>query len=144
MTHAEERIRPRVLLVEDDASVRALLTRYLEGLGFSVTAFADAASWPGDSDPHSGCRPDSPCVDIVLTDLHLEADTGIALMQRLAARACSSPVRVIMSGAWTSKDLHAANHLGVLTLQKPVNLMLMKRILWAALPTHRRPPSLRF
>jgi len=75
-----------VLVVDDDAEIRGLLTQYLEKNGYRVTAVAEGkAMWAA---LESGAR-----VDIVVLDLMLPGDDGLTLCRNLRAR---SEVPVIM------------------------------------------------
>ena len=78
-------LRARVLVVEDDPTIREVVVRYLEREGLTVEAVADgrdaleaaAAHWP----------------DLVVLDLMLPGIDGLEVCRRLRARA---PVPVIM------------------------------------------------
>lgn len=75
-----------VLVVDDDAEIRSLLTQYLEKNGYRVTAVAEGKGmWAAlESGGH---------VDIVVLDLMLPGDDGLTLCRNLRAR---SDVPVIM------------------------------------------------
>ena len=75
-----------VLVVDDDAEIRSLLTRYLEKNGYRVTAVADGKGMWAELD--HGAR-----IDIVVLDLMLPGDDGLTLCRNLRAQ---SEVPVIM------------------------------------------------
>lgn len=80
----------RVLLVEDDDSLRRILTRHLRSLGFIVeeaTSAEEAAEALG-----AGLRP-----SIILLDLNLPGDTGWELLRGPEVAAAGSPPVVITS-----------------------------------------------
>lgn len=75
-----------VLVVDDDAEIRSLLTQYLEKNGYRVTAVADGKGmW---TELERGAH-----ADIVVLDLMLPGDDGLTLCRNLRAR---SEVPVIM------------------------------------------------
>ena len=71
--------RGRILVVDDDAAIRALLTRYLEVEGYVVDQAADAHT---AYKALSGTRP-----DLVLLDVMLSPDDGLEVLSRSARRA---------------------------------------------------------
>jgi DNA-binding response OmpR family regulator len=66
--------RPRVLVVDDDAEIVALLARYLGGHGFEVTGVANGAQLRASI--HEA-------VDLVLLDLGLPDEDGLSLLRYL-------------------------------------------------------------
>lgn len=81
---------PTVLIVDDDASLRLLCRVNLELDGFRIAEAgsvdeAEAALAAGD-------------VDLVLLDVHVGADDGIALMRSLRERGHAPPV-VLFTGS---------------------------------------------
>lgn len=67
--------RPRVLVVDDDADIVDLLSRYLGGNGFAVSSAASGADL---RQAMTGTLP-----DLVLLDLGLPDEDGLALLQHL-------------------------------------------------------------
>jgi len=83
---AEE--QPVVLVLDDDASIRAALAQLLTACGMRVLVFASAAEL------FSGVIPDAPCC--LLLDLQLPDITGLEIQQKLAAR--DGPPVIFISG----------------------------------------------
>jgi two-component system phosphate regulon response regulator OmpR len=78
----------RILVVDDDAALRALLGDYLVGEGFSVADAEDGVAmdaWLEEND-----------ADLVILDLMLPGDDGLTLARRLRAR---TDVPIIMLSA---------------------------------------------
>ena len=69
-----------ILVVDDDAEIRSLLSEYLQKNGYRVTAVADGKGMWAALD--SGPRP-----DIVVLDLMLPGDDGLTLCRNLRARS---------------------------------------------------------
>ena len=74
---------PRLLVVEDDADLRSLLTRGLGEEGFDVTAVADGASALARAE-------DGP--DLLVIDIGLPDADGRDVCQALRARGATAPV----------------------------------------------------
>ena len=74
-----------ILIVDDDAEIRTLLTRYLEKNGLRATAVGDGrAMWQAL---------DRAIFDLVVLDLMLPGDDGLTLCRTLRAR---SDIPVVM------------------------------------------------
>ncbi|KQV94123.1 response regulator [Pelomonas sp. Root1237] len=75
------------LVVDDDAEIRTSLTAYLEGFGWRVSAAADGR----------GMRQQltSDQVDVIVLDLMLPGEDGLALLRWLSTRADAPPVLML-------------------------------------------------
>lgn len=80
--------RPHVLVVDDDAEIGALLTRYLGGQGLRVSVAGDGAQVRTAMREHA--------IDLMLLDLGLPDEDGLTLMRDLR-RNWQGPV-IIVSG----------------------------------------------
>ena len=100
---SESRARaPRVLVVDDEPEIGAILTRYLGGQGLQVSVAADGAGF------RAAMR--SPEFDVVLLDLGLPDDEGLVLMRELRAH-WQGPV-IIVSGRGDSVERVVGLELG--------------------------------
>jgi two-component system, NtrC family, nitrogen regulation response regulator GlnG len=81
--------RQLIAVVDDDKSIRLVLTRALENAGYKAKAFADAAElmqWlDGESEP-----------SLVITDVRMPGLDGLQLLSRLRAKNPTIPV-IVMS-----------------------------------------------
>ena len=101
--------RIRVAVVDDDAGSAEVLAQLLELEGFEADAFSNAT----DALSHSAS------LDIVVTDLHLGDESGIALCRALLARR-SDLIVIVMSGS--GENEHNATAAGARTfLLKPID-----------------------
>ncbi|WP_135467933.1 PAS domain S-box protein [Crenalkalicoccus roseus] len=100
-----------VLLVEDEAEVRAVLAATLREAGFRVTEAAEAAGALALLE-----RPDG--FDAVVTDHAMPGMSGVSLAARLAARGKGPPV-LVLTGTDTGPEFRALPE-GVGVLRKPV------------------------
>jgi NO-binding membrane sensor protein with MHYT domain/CheY-like chemotaxis protein len=103
--------RGSILMVEDDASVAAMVTRMLEELGLTVSyaAGVDAAMEALQTNP----------ADYVLTDIVLPGRSGLELASFIRETFPALPV-VLMTGF--TKDLEKKRELGFPVLRKPFTI----------------------
>jgi DNA-binding NtrC family response regulator len=106
--------RTRVLVVDDEADARELLSMVLTQAGFDVD---DAADGFAALTKVSRYRP-----DIVVTDLRMPGMTGVDLLQRI--RRIHGDVPVIIATGLETWDLCTASEAygAVTCLVKPINL----------------------
>ncbi len=105
--------RGRVLVVEDDASVRSLVRRILHGRGYAVV---EASDGPGALELLSL---DARAVDVVLTDVVMPEMSGPALAQRIRVLRPELPI-LFMSGYPGEEVMRRGlAHRDVPVLQKP-------------------------
>jgi len=107
--------RPKVLLIEDDASFAAYLSERLHQIGYEV-------EWQAD-----GLRGleqiRRAAADVIVIDLALPGLDGLSLLDKLKADDAwpSIPV-VILTGRFSSADVERATVLGVADyVAKPIN-----------------------
>lgn len=92
--------RARVLVVEDDADLRAYLDRLLTADGWDVTAVADAETALTALGAESG----SPFADLVLTDVMLPGRSGLQLVAELRSAAGTARLPMIVLTALGGVD----------------------------------------
>ncbi|MCE9595413.1 MAG: sigma-54 dependent transcriptional regulator [Planctomycetes bacterium] len=112
---------PRIHLVEDDATLRGVLARELDSLGFVVTAFAaaDAALVAA-----RGAAPDA-----WLVDLRLPGKNGLELLRELLAFDPQTQV-VMLTGHGAVPEAVEAMRLGAHDfLTKPARLDVLEQVL---------------
>jgi DNA-binding NtrC family response regulator len=128
----------RVLLVEDDDSLRSCLAEFLSGHGWDVGATAFG------SDAMSMAHRQR--FDFSILDFHLPGMTGLELFQQLAAiRPLPS---ILMSGLASPEEAAAARHAGFFTfLRKPLELDRLRQSVQQLIQAHfggplaPRPPG---
>jgi len=102
----------KLLIIDDDASVRQSVVAYLEDSGFEVLEAADGDSGLALFERE---RP-----DLVVTDLRMPGTDGLSLLKLLRERAPELPV-IVISGAGVVGDVVSALRLGASDyLIKPV------------------------
>jgi FixJ family two-component response regulator len=81
------KLSPRVALVDDDASVRKALARFLSASSFEITTFGSAQEFLKSLDA------DQP--ECLVVDLHMPEITGLELQRHLARAGIKIPTIVI-------------------------------------------------
>jgi CheY-like chemotaxis protein len=111
-----------VLLVEDDRLVRASLSRFLKGKGYTVLAAAS----PSEA---LGAARTQDTIDVLVTDMILPEITGSELASKLCASAPS--MKVIYMSAHPADVLSARGHLqpGAPCLEKPFEMEALAELL---------------
>ena len=111
--------RPRVLLVEDDDALRALLAQALRRRGYAVTEMSDGASAVAHLMPWIGGRRSTPPPDAIVSDIRMPGWSGLELLTTVRDAGLRMPV--ILITAFGAADTHAAAaRLGAtLVLDKP-------------------------
>ena len=104
----------RILLAEDDDSLRAFLTRALERAGYAVVSCADG-------DEAMDALSDGP-YDLLLTDIVMPGPDGIEVAR--AAAALEPKTRIMFITGFAAVALAAGNRApeGARVLAKPVHL----------------------
>jgi PAS domain S-box-containing protein len=107
----------RILIVEDDASIRSAVSRMLVGQGYTVLTAANAEDALTVSDQRKGQ------LDLVLTDVVMPGMSGPALVERLMARAGENgrEVRALFMSGYPRSHIARGESLepGVELLEKP-------------------------
>lgn len=98
----------RVLVIEDDAQLRAVMSIFLRSLGAQVLAeIADGAA----ALEHLTCEDNDP-PDLILTDCQMPRMDGISLVRHLRARGDRTPV-IMISGQQDPRIVALAYAAGV-------------------------------
>lgn len=119
----------RILVVDDDADIRALLSDFLEQHGFAVTAVADGAAMD-----HAIAAQD---FDIAVLDVMMPGEDGLSILRRLAARG-GLPV-IMLSAIGSDIDRIVGLEMGAEDyLPKPCNPRELLARVRTVLRRHRR------
>ncbi|SLN35042.1 response regulator [Oceanibacterium hippocampi] len=120
----------RILLAEDDDSMRLFLARELERAGHEVTAVADGV----DALPMLGPGR----FDVLVSDLVMPEVDGLALAQR--ATAADPLLKVIFITGFSGVALKASESMrGIPVLSKPFHLKTLVEAVGEALASEQPP-----
>jgi DNA-binding NtrC family response regulator len=129
-------VRERLLVVDDDDSVRGIYQSHFTGAGFEVQS---AASLKEAAERLAGAPFDAVIADVCLTeDVGSE---GLAIAAYLRHLRHAPPV-VVLTAYGLPDRAEAAARLGVdAFLHKPVSLVWLEGLLRARIEDHRRGPA---
>ena len=119
--HATDRQtqRPRILLVDDELSIRQLLSIVLEVDGYDVRSVGNGRE--GLEFLDTGELP-----DLILLDLMMPVMNGWIFFETLRADRRFDSIPVIILTAYSKSEIHIPD---VETLRKPINFATLRRIL---------------
>lgn len=115
---------PTILLVEDEPSIRAFITLYLQRMNLRVLEAADAGAALESLQSH-------PEISLILTDFLMPGTTGLGLAQQARA-AGFGRVPVVILTAY--KDKIPDDAPVALVLEKPIRFESLKAALTPLLP----------
>jgi FixJ family two-component response regulator len=131
----ENRCRPEIHIVDDDASVRRAMTRLLAVEDYSVFAYESAESFLAQQrDDTHGC---------IILDIALPGLDGVALQQALAARGNHMPVIFLTGHADVPTTVSAMKQGAVDFLEKPVDASVLLSTITRALERDDRLRGIR-
>jgi DNA-binding response OmpR family regulator len=120
-----EGAKPKVLVVEDDAMVRGLLTRHLRREGYEVSEASDAETVINDLDTTD--------YDVVLADVHLPGQSGVEMVRQMKSTEVE-PAVVFVTGDADEKLARTALEEGAAGyLMKPFEFFELDAVLRSAL-----------
>ena len=126
---------PRVLVVDDEADIRALIQEILSEEGYGVTVAADA------DEARSARREDN--FDLILLDIWMPDTDGITLLREWSDGGDLKCPVVIMSGHGTVDTAVEATRLGAHDfVEKPLSLAKLLRTVEGALESAGRQGSM--
>ncbi len=112
-------MRLRVVVLEDEPTVREFLWAILGERGYEVLAYPDAGLCPLNGAAECPCPGGVQCADAILTDIRMPVTNGIDFIEHLIEIGCKRPHFAIMSGSWTDSEAERAARLGCRMLRKP-------------------------
>jgi DNA-binding response OmpR family regulator len=135
VSQAETDYRPKVLLIEDDASFGAYLSERLQQIGYQVDWLCDGL--------HGIQQMRQNAADLVVIDLALPGMDGLSLLEKLKSENAwpTTPI-VVLTGRFSSADVERAMALGVADyVAKPINEVVFFGRLAELAGPRRRPAS---
>lgn len=114
--------RPRILLAEDDAAMRSLITEVLQNFDYDVLEAADGKELFEHLVSLTLDRSDEDRVDAVISDVRMPGMSGLEFLHDLRSVGC--PVPVILITAFGDEETHARARLlgAVAVFDKPFDV----------------------
>ena len=133
------RAHPTILVVDDDAPIRALAAQVLESRGYEVLVAADSPTALRISDDHAST------IHLLLTDIMMPLGNGIALAQAFTAKRPETPV--LYMSAFEAETIQSVRNGPVPDgefLQKPFTPRILLERVQAIVPVaeHKADPFL--
>ncbi len=115
----------RIMVLDDDKDIRALLKTALASKGHEVTIFENPAEFPFLHNKDCPCKPDNSCADVLIADIVMPNIEGIDFIKRLKAQGCW-PLTVgnvaVISGYLTLHYMNDLNDMAIHYFRKPFEL----------------------
>jgi DNA-binding NtrC family response regulator len=115
-------MKERVLVLEDDKTIREGLTKLLETRGFEVGAFSHPDDCPLLKSHKCKCGSDQVCTDFIISDLNTLTASGVDFLAQQQQRGCKVRNVAVMSGAEIEFLRSCSRKLDCHIFQKPFNL----------------------
>ncbi len=120
----EEERHPRVLLIDDDPSVREVVRYLLASFGYDCQTAADGA--------RGLARFDQGGWDIVVTDLAMPEMSGWEVAEAIRRRSPTTPI-VLITGMIDSEVMRRAGERGLPVVPKPFRVEMLRMVVAKAL-----------
>ena len=115
-------MKPRVLIFEDNDTLRSTLKSLLEDLGYEVHAFSNPGMCSQYYSSEDSCLLDDSCSDIIISDVNMPIASGIEFIKSRLSSGCKINFRALMSADWSDADLRQAKKIGCRIFHKPFDL----------------------
>ena len=119
----------KVIVIEDDLAVSDLFKKMLQGFGCDVRTFPDPTACLVFGNFERDCPMDSPCTDVLITDVMMSNMNGIKLLRLQRKRGCKAldANKAVMSATTTPQLRAAVEELGCHFFKKPFKLSEVKQ-----------------
>ena len=112
----------RVLIFDDDESIREILWRYFNNRKYEVFTFPHPNSCPLSHSLSCPCPSSEACADIILSDLNMPFIKGIDFLEQQISKGCKCKHLALMSADLTEADSDRARAVGIKLFNKPFAL----------------------
>jgi CheY-like chemotaxis protein len=117
--------RLKAKVIDDELVLSAVIKKVLQRYGCDVQTFPNPTkACAASADPCFQCPMDSPCTDVIITDMRMPSMNGLELLKR--QRECGCKVldanKALMSAILTTHQQTELSELGYCFFQKPFKL----------------------
>ena len=113
--------RPRVILLEDNKSLRYLFSEIFADRGYETFVFSTPAICPLQLVPDCRCSVNETCTDIIVSDLDMPQISGLRFIETQKKKNCKCKHIAIISARWSEQNLALAYRLDCKTFTKSSN-----------------------
>lgn len=122
----------KVLIVDDETSIRTILNDYLETLGFEIFHATDGRKgWEIFQEHHP---------DLVITDIFMPEMTGVELLEKIKMSDRPAPVVLISGVPLSPAEVQVQRERSDGFLEKPYMFWQMKDLIQKLVPNAASPP----
>ncbi len=90
----------RAIVLEDDESIRTLITLILKKRGYQVLTYSEPGACPLYLKHDWACTLEHSCGDIIITDIDMPNISGLDFFENLLNHGCKVNNFMLMSGEW--------------------------------------------
>ena len=112
----------RVLIFDDDESIRKLLWEYFDSRKYEVFTFPHPKSCALADLKACACPIRQACADIIISDLNMPFMKGLDFLEQQIKKGCKCKHLALMSGNLTNADSDRARLLGIKLFNKPFRI----------------------
>lgn len=112
----------RVLIFDDDESIRQLLWYYFDRQGYEVFTFPYPATCPLSGASSCQCPSEESCSDIIISDLNMPFKRGLDFLEEQLSKGCRCKNMALMSGDLDQEDIERASGLKIKLFRKPFTI----------------------
>ena len=115
-------MKVRAIVLDDDYTIRTLISDILEDRGYEVFDSSEPLSCPMYLDCECSCPVEHICTNIVITDINMPNMTGLEFIEHQKSNGCKVQNIAVMSGRWKGEEIEHAKRLGCYTFNKPFKI----------------------
>ena len=130
MEGINQNIKYRILIFDDEESIRDVLWRYFNHRGYEVFTFPHARACPISELHECICPVYEVCADLIISDLNMPFVRGLDFLEQQISKGCKVKNLALMSGELQESDSERADKLGIRIFLKPFRLADIGK--WAA------------
>lgn len=134
-----EGIPYRVLVFDDDDSIRNMLWHYFDARGYEVFTFPHPRACPIVTASTCACALNESCADVIISDLNMPFMKGLQFLEQQLSKGCRVKHLALMSGDLTEDDRQRAQSLGITVFKKPFGFQEIDQ--WVRTAEHAIAPT---